>query len=154
MKNRILSLLTVVMLLTSSLPMAFAEGLREGASSLLLPTTGQALNGEIGSKKTAVMAGVEVASITAITIIGFASGGAPLLFGVIPLAANHVWSATDAYKGAKNKNQAMIVNAAPDQGMLETQRNLDPSRQNRFEREQAYRSDIYEKVRRAGEENY
>ena len=124
---------------------SYAEGGKEAFSSLLLPTTGQAMNGELGANKTKIMAGVEVASITAITILGIATGGAAVLFGAAPLAANHLWSATDAYKSARRQG------TADPQDMADAQRDLDLSRQRRFEREQSYRSSIRERIQRASE---
>lgn len=131
----------------TQIPSAFAEGLREGSASLFLPTTGQAMNGELGSTKTKIMAGVEVASITAIAVIGIATGGAAVWFGAAPLMANHLWSATDAYKGAKNQEDPY----AGDQQILEAQRTLELSRQQRYAREEASRDDIRTRIQQAGE---
>jgi hypothetical protein len=128
-------------------PFVFAEGLREGAASLLLPTTGQAMNGELGNTKTKIMAGVEVASVTAITVIGIATGGAAVWFGAAPLIANHLWSATDAYKGAKSQEEPY----AGDQQILEAQRTLELSRQQRYARQEAGRYDIRTRIQQAGE---
>lgn len=125
---------------------SFAEGGKEFMSSLLLPTTGQAMNGELGAKKTKIMAGVEVAAITAITVLGIATGGGAVLFGAAPLAANHLWSATDAYRSARTKQDPMA-----QEDMLDAQRDLEISRQRRFEREQNYRSSIRERIQRASE---
>ncbi len=58
---------------------AYATGGQEVAASFFLPTTGQAMNGELGNGKTKLMAGVEVASIAAIAVLGIATGGAPEL---------------------------------------------------------------------------
>ena len=124
-----------------------SAAVKQGAASLLLPTTGQAMNGQLTNTKTKVMATVEVASITAISILGLATGGGAVLFGFVPLAVNHLWSGADAYRVAK-KNQ----NAPQYQEIVEAQRTLDLSRQNRFQREQAYRSDLHERIQRAGEE--
>jgi hypothetical protein len=127
-------------------PASYAEGGKEFFSSLLLPTTGQAMNGELGANKTKLMAGVEVAAITAITILGIASGGGVVLFGAAPLAANHLWSATDAYKSARTKQDPVV-----QQEMYDAQRDLELSRERRFEREQNYRSSIRERIQRASE---
>lgn len=151
MSQKIFAVFMILMLSVSLTPSASAEGFREGSASLLLPTTGQAMNGQLGNGKTKVMAGVEVASITAVTVLGLATGGAAVLWGAIPLAANHLWSATDAYKNADNKNQ-MYLAASPDQEMIDAQRTLEYSRQNRFDREQAGRYDLRERVRLAGEQ--
>ena len=127
---------------------AYATGLKEAGSSLILPTTGQAMNGEIGSGKTKLMAGVEVAALTAITVIGFAGGGPAVWFGAGPLLANHLYSSVDAYKGAKRRQQQDI----PQQEIMDAQRTIEFSRQQRFDREQAYRSDIRDRIQRAGEQ--
>ncbi len=146
--KKIFAVMTLVTLaLGANIPFASAEGFREGAASLILPTTGQAMNGELGNTKTKVMAGVEIASVTAITVIGIATGGAAVWFGAAPLIANHLWSATDAYKGAKSQEDPY----AGDQQILEAQRTLELSRQQRFEREQAGRSDIRARIQQAGE---
>ena len=69
MKSKSLSLaVAIVMLFALSVPSAFATGAKEAGASLLLPTTGQAMNGELGSTKSKVMAGVEVAAITTVEI--------------------------------------------------------------------------------------
>ena len=127
--------------------LAEARGLEEGAASFLLPTTGQAMNGELGATKTKLMAGVEVASITAITVLGFATGGGAIIWwGLGPLLGNHVISAVDAYQGSKFKEDPEV-----QAQMIEAQRTIDLSRQRRFDREQTYRSDIRDRVRKAGE---
>ena len=124
-------------------PSAFATGAKEFGASLLLPTTGQAMNNEISSTKTKIMAGIEVASITTIILLGTLVGGGVVWAGIGPLLANHAWSAVDAYKSAQNnQNDAYI-----QQQLSGAQRTLDMSRQNRFERE----SDIRQRVMRAGE---
>lgn len=151
-KKKIFAGILSLMLLMNGLPNAFAEGFKEGTASLLLPTTGQAMNGQLGAGKTKVMGGVEVASIATVTILGLATGGASVLWGAIPLAANHVWSSMDAYKNAKYKNQTQYVVGAPDQEMIDAQRTLETSRDGRFSREQAARNDIRERIRMAGEQ--
>ena len=128
-------------------PPALALGGREATASFLLPTTGQAMNGQIGNAKTKIMAGIEVASVTTIAILGFAAGGGILWAGVGPLLANHTWSAVDAYKNAKDKQDPVI-----QQQMQDAQRLIETSRQRRFEREQNYRSTVRERVRQAGEQ--
>ncbi len=131
------------------IPHAFATGGKEAFSSLILPTTGQAMNGEIGSTKTKVMTGVEAASVTVVTILGLATGGGIVWVGLVPLIGNHVWSSVDAFTGARSKKYDPEMDAQ----MADAQQTIDLSRQRRFEREQSYRSDVRERVRRAGEEN-
>lgn len=124
----------------------YAVGTKEAAASLILPTTGQAMNGEVSTKKTKIMAGLEFGLITGTALIGGLVGGPAVWFTAGPLIANHVWSSADAYKGAKTKQREVMMTSVQD-----AQRNLDLSREKRYEREQQYRSDIYERVRAAGE---
>ena len=148
--NKSLSALIVLTLIFSFNPIAHAK-VKEATASLLLPTTGQAINGQLGNGKTKFMAGVEVASITAITIIGFAGGGPAVWFGAGPLLANHLYSSVDAYKNAGKADQANITIA--QQEMTDAQRNIEYSRERRFDREQDSRSDLRERIRRAGEQS-
>lgn len=148
--NKLFSALIVLTLIFSFNSTAHAK-LKEAGASLLLPTTGQAMNGQLGNGKTKFMAGVEVAAITTIAVIGFAGGGPAVWFGAGPLVANHLYSSVDAYKNAgKSGDQANISIA--EQEMLEAQRNIEYSRERRFDREQEYRSDLRERIRRAGEQ--
>src|SRR5438552_3950093 len=106
MFRKIFSSILVLAVIFSLTPhSAYATGVKEGAASLFLPTTGQAMNGELGNGKTKLMAGVEVASIATIAVLGIVTGGAAVWIGLGPLAANHLWSSADAYKGAKKKQQ-------------------------------------------------
>ncbi len=147
MKPKTLSLPLVFLIVFSLVaPSAFAEGGKEAAASLFLPTTGQAMNGELGSTKTKVMAGVEVAAITTIAILGGVVGGGVVWVGLAPLIANHAWSATDAYKNAQDKQDPAV-----QEQMAEAQRMLELSRQKRFEREQSQRSDIRDRVLKSSE---
>ena len=57
------------------------QGLGEATSSLFLPTTGQAMNGQMGSAKTKIMAGLEAGLITTTAILGGVVGG-PALRGL------------------------------------------------------------------------
>lgn len=148
--HKLLSILVLLGFIFSFNTPAHAK-LKEAGASLLLPTTGQAMNGQLGAGKTKFMAGVEVAAITTTAIIGFAGGGPAVWFGAGPLLANRVYSSIDAYKNAgKGDSQANITIA--EQEMVEAQRNLEYSREMRFDREQAYRSDLRERIRRAGEQ--
>ena len=52
-----------------SSPSAFAVGGKEFGASLLIPTTGQAMNGEFRATKTKIMAGIEVAAITTTVLL-------------------------------------------------------------------------------------
>lgn len=138
--------MVVLMLLAFQAPSASAMGAKEAAASLFLPTTGQSMNGELGSTKTKVMAGLEVGLITTVAILGGVVGGGVVWAGLGPLIANHLWSAADAYKGAQYKSNPML-----EQQMMEAQRALEISRQRRFDREQTQRSDVRERIMAAGE---
>ncbi len=142
-----LSLALIFAILFSLCPYsAYAVGGKEATASFLLPTTGQAMNGELGKTKTKVMGGVEVASIATIAILGITTGGAAVLIGLGPLAANHLWSSMDAYKGAKNKQ-----NFQSQDQLSDAQRSLELSREGRFQREQGRRLTIRERLERARE---
>ena len=147
MKKVVCVSLTLLMVFALSTTPVFAVGAKEAGASLLLPTTGQAMNNQLGSKKTKLMAGVEVAAITTVAILGIVVGGPVIWAGLGPLIANHVWSSADAYKNAKSKTDPLI-----QQQMLDAQRTLELSRQRRFEREEAARSGIRERIARAGEQ--
>lgn len=150
--KKILSFLLAFAMLSSNSNLY--AGFKEAGASLLLPTTGQSMNGQLGERKTKIMAGVEVAAIATATIIGFTAGGPAVWFGAGPLLVNHVWSATDAYRNAGvNPPQPDYV-AADQQQLMEAQRSLEISRQERFDREQTGRSDVRERIRRAGEQAY
>ncbi|HLD50087.1 MAG TPA: hypothetical protein VJC08_02700 [bacterium] len=147
MPKKIFSLMLIFTIVFSLCPHSvYAVGGKEATASLFLPTTGQAMNGELGKTKTKIMGGVEVASIATIAILGITTGGAAVLIGLGPLAANHLWSSMDAYKGAKNKQNFQ----AQDQ-LSDAQRSLELSREGRFEREQGRRLTIRERLERARE---
>lgn len=122
---------------------AFAAGGKEFGASLLLPTTGQAMNGEIGATKTKIMAGIEVAAVTTTILLATLTTGGIFWAGLGPLIANHAWSAADAFKTARNNKSDPYI----QQQLTSAQRTLDMSRQNRFSRE----SDIRERILKAGE---
>lgn len=82
-------------------PEAWAgAGMSQAAASLIMPTTGQAMNGQLGNTKTKVMAGLEAGLITTTAILGGVVGGGIVWAGVGPLIANHLWSSMDAYQNA------------------------------------------------------
>lgn len=147
MKNRVLALVVMIAMIfaVQSTP-AYAVGFKEGGSSLLLPTTGQAQNGQLGNTKTKIMAGVEVAAITTLAILAGVAGGGVTWFAIGPLLANHLWSSADAYKNAQHKVEPQV-----QQQMFDAQRTLELSRQRRFEREQIARSEVRDRVQMAGE---
>jgi len=149
-KNKLLSCFVIVLLAMSFVTTpAYAIGMKEASSSLFLPTTGQAMNNQLGHTKTKVMAGVEVAALTTVAILGTAVGGGVVWAGIGPLIANHLWSSVDAYHGAQGRIDPFV-----QQQMTEAQKTLEMSRQNRFNREEARRSDIRERISQAGEEAY
>jgi len=146
MKKKLSILIAFLMIFASLSPAAFAVGGKEFGASLLLPTTGQAMNNEIGATKTKIMAGIEVAAVTTTILLATLTSGGLFWVGLGPLIANHAWSATDALKTARsnqNNNDPYI-----QQQLSSAQRTLDVSRQNRFERE----SDIRQRILRAGEQ--
>ncbi len=146
MKKKLSILIAFLMIFASLSPAAFAVGGKEFGASLLLPTTGQAMNNEIGATKTKIMAGIEVAAVTTTILLATLTSGGLFWVGLGPLIANHAWSATDAFKTARsnqNNNDPYI-----QQQLSSAQRTLDVSRQNRFERE----SDIRQRILRAGEQ--
>ncbi|MCM8775048.1 MAG: hypothetical protein NC930_01645 [Candidatus Omnitrophica bacterium] len=140
-------IMALLMTLTAAAPGAYAFGMKEATASFLVPTTGQAMNGQIGNTKTKIMGGVEVAAITTVAILGGLVGGGVIWAGLGPLIANHAWSSIDAYRSAQYKRDPMY-----QQQMLDAQRTLDLSRQRRFEREQMGRSSIRDRIMLAGEE--
>ncbi len=145
MKKHLSCLIAFLMIFASLSPAVFAAGGKEFGASLLLPTTGQAMNGEIGATKTKIMAGIEVAAVTTTILLATLTTGGVFWAGLGPLIANHAWSAADAFKTARsgNNNDPYI-----QQQLSSAQRTLDVSRQNRFDRE----SDIRQRILRAGEQ--
>jgi hypothetical protein len=146
MRKTLSFLIAFLMIFALLSPSAFATGGKEFGASLLLPTTGQALNGEIGATKTKIMAGIEVAAVTATILLATLTSGGLFWIGLAPLIANHAWSASDAFKTARsnNNNDPYI-----QQQLSSAQRTLDVSRQNRFNRE----SDIRQRILNAGEQS-
>ena len=146
MKKTLSFSIAFLMIFASLSTSAFAEGGKQFGASLLLPTTGQAMNGEIGATKTKIMAGIEVAAVTATILLATLTSGGLFWIGLGPLIANHAWSATDAFKTARsgNNNDPYI-----QQQLSSAQRTLDVSRQNRFDRE----SDIRQRILKAGEQS-
>lgn len=130
----------------SSFAFPVHAAIKEAAASLILPTTGQAMNGELGSTKTKVMGGMEFGLVTGTALIGGMVGGPAVWFTAGPLIVNHVWSSTDAFMSARRNRQNQSFT-----GLQDAQRGLDLSREQRYSREQQYRSDIYDRVRMASE---
>ena len=154
--KRVVAIITVSLMLVAGHTEAYAVGGKESAASFILPTTGQAMNGEFGTRKSKVMLGLEVAAIATIVVLGTAVGGGVVWAGVGPLIANHLWSSTDAYQSAQKKGtqgQAGYYSGGYNE-MTAAQRTLDYSRQRRFDREQELRGTLYERVQQAGEIGY
>jgi len=148
-RSKAVCLVMALLMLCAMQTPAFAVGAKQAGASLLLPTTGQAMNGQLGNTKTKIMAGLEVGLITTVAILGGVVGGGVIWAALGPLIANHVWSATDAYVTAQKRNDPVI-----QAQMLEAQRTLELSRQRRFSREEEVRSDIRNRVLQAGEQAY
>ena len=87
-------------MLVTAVPSYAGSGLGQATASLILPTTGQAMNGQIGNAKTKFMGGLEAGLITTTAILGGVVGGPIVWAGVGPLIGNHLWSAIDAYHNA------------------------------------------------------
>ena len=95
---KLVTIVVIFALVILALPQTvIAEGVREGVSSFLLPGSGQAMNNQFGTTKTKIMAGVEVASIATLAVLGSVVGGPIIWAGLGPLLGNHAWSAVDAY---------------------------------------------------------
>ena len=146
MKKSLSIAIAFLMIFASLAPSAFAIGGKQFGASLLLPTTGQAMNGEIGATKTKFMVGIEVAAVTTTILLATLTTGGLFWVGLGPLIANHVWSAGDAFKTARRNNNSN--DPYIQQQLSSAQRTLDVSRQNRFDRE----SDIRQRILKAGEQ--
>jgi hypothetical protein len=146
MKKHLSCFVAFLMIFASLSPAAFATGGKQFGASLLLPTTGQAMNGEIGATKTKIMAGIEVAAVTTTILLATLTSGGLFWVGLGPLLANHAWSAADAFKTARSSNNSN--DPYIQQQLSSAQRTLDVSRQNRFDRE----SDIRQRILKAGEQ--
>jgi len=146
MKRKLSLIFAFLMVLNVCVQPAYAIGAKAAGASLFLPTTGQAMNGQIGATKTKVMAGLEVGLVTGTAILAGVVGGPVVWATVGPLIANHLWSSADAYKGAQNK----VANEAQMQAqMQEAQKVLEDSRQRRYSREQQAQSDIRTRIQQA-----
>lgn len=134
-----------LMLMPLVTPEAHASAVRASGASLFLPTTGQAMNGQLGNTKTKLMAVAEVGLVTTTAILGGVVGGPVVWVALGPLIANHVWSATDAYMNARNQAASPVV----EQQVMDAQRALELSRQRRFDREETYQSSLRERINQA-----
>ncbi len=113
MKKKIACFLAFLMFFSALVRPVFARGVKEFGASLLLPTTGQTMNGDFYETKTKIMAGVEVVAVTSTIILATCASGGLFWLGLAPLIANHAWSATDAFKSArKPKNEGLRWNGS------------------------------------------
>lgn len=127
---RLLAMWTVlVLVMFSVVPSSYAgHGLAQGTASLILPTTGQAMNGQGGNFKTKVMAGMEAGLITGTAILGGVVGGPVVWATVGPLIANHAWSAIDAYANATPEMTAQMSQLEEAQRILRESQERNRSR--------------------------
>ncbi|HCM42846.1 MAG TPA: hypothetical protein DIS66_06015 [Candidatus Omnitrophica bacterium] len=156
MKKQASFLVFILVAFTSiSLP-ARAEGIKQGVSSFVLPTTGQAMNGEFNEGKTKLMATMEVAAITTTVILASVVGGPVVWAGIGPLIANHTWSGYDAYKTAKEKNDPYAnydnYNNYQGQQVYDARRDLDLARQQRYDYANNQNLSLRERMRLAAEQ--
>ena len=84
MMKKTLSLsLASLMFFAVSVPSSYADSPGKAvAASLFVPTTGQAMNGQLGNGKTKVMGALEVGLITTVAILGGVVGG-PVIWGAL-----------------------------------------------------------------------
>lgn len=129
---------------------AYADGVKQGAASFVLPTTGQYMNGEFSESKTKLMAGMEVAAITTTVLLATLVGGPVVWAGIGPLIANHTWSGYDAYKTAKEGPQDAYV--GQEQQVYDARRDLDLTRQQRYDASNNQNLSLRERMRLAGEQ--
>lgn len=144
MKKLLALAVMALMMMPAAAPQAHASAAKAAGASLFLPTTGQAMNGQIGSTKTKLMAVAEVGLVTTTAILGGVVGGPIIWVALGPLIANHAWSATDAYVNAKNRTNPMV-----EQQVMDAQRALELSRQRRFDREETYQSSLRDRINQA-----
>lgn len=144
----VLFLFTVVSVYQTSV---YAEGVKQGAASFVLPTTGQYMNGEFNDGKTKLMAGMEVAAITATVVLASVVGGPVVWAGIGPLIANHTWSGYDAYKTAKEKNQDPWA-VGQEQQIYDARRDFDLARQQRYDTVNNQNLSLRERMRLAAEQ--
>lgn len=149
--NKTISYFILAAILFSS-QSVYAEGVKQGASSFILPTTGQYMNGEFNEGKTKVMAGMEVAAVTATVVLATVVGGPVVWAGIGPLIANHTWSGYDAYKTAKEKNSQDPYYSGQEQQVYDARRDLDLARQQRYDYANNQNLSLRERMRIAGEQ--
>lgn len=143
--------LTAMALSFASTSAHAAEGVKQGVSSFVLPTSGQYMNGEFSEGKTKLMATMEVAAITTTAILAATVGGPVVWAGIGPLIANHTWSGYDAYKTANEKADPYAA-YSNDQQVYDARRDLDLARQQRYDYSANQSLSLRERMRLAGEQ--
>lgn len=119
MKKLSAVLLILALMFTLCPVQAFAEssGLKEGASSLLVPGWGQYQNGEFQSRggkiKSGIMIAVEIAAIVTTAVVGGTVGYPVVWAGIGLFIANHAWSCLDAFMNAGKKVGVALGTEAP-----------------------------------------
>ena len=129
-----MSLFLAIIMMVLGVQTSFA-GAREGFSSLVLPGTGQVMNGQGDDMKTKIFGIVEVGAITATAILGAAVGGPVIWAGLGPLIGNHVVAAADAtFTPAPNQQQnfqqPLLYQQQPFQASTFQQSNQFPENNN------------------------
>ena len=116
--KKIMAVTLVASFLLAPIQVEAAErsALLNGAASALVPGLGQIMNGDQatwkGRLKIATMFGLEIGGLIATPALA-RSGFPKVMIGVGMLAVNHVWSATDAYRGASKELPQVYMNAPP-----------------------------------------
>ena len=148
MKKTVSYFILVAMLFSAQT--GYAEGVKQGTASFLLPTTGQYMNGEFNEGKTKLMAGMEVAAITTTVILATVVGGPVVWAGIGPLIANHAWSGYDAYQTANDKTDGYYP--PQEQQVYDARRDLDLARQQRYDTVNNQNLSLRERMRLAAEQ--
>ena len=96
---------------------ASKTGLKEGASSLIIPGWGQYQNGEFESEtgkiKAGAMIALEIAAIITTSVVGGVAGYPAVWAGIGIFIANHVWSSFDAFLNAGKDPGLALGTASP-----------------------------------------
>lgn len=94
-----------------------SSGLKEGASSLLIPGWGQYQNGEFqnrsGRIKSGAMILIEIGAIITTAVVGGVAGYPAVWAGIGLFIANHVWSGIDAFMNAEKEPGVSLGTQAP-----------------------------------------
>lgn len=94
-----------------------ATGVKQGASSLLIPGWGQYQNGEFDTRsgriKSGVMIAAEIAAIITTAVVGGVAGYPAVWAGIGLFIANHVWSGIDAFVNAEKEPGVALGTRAP-----------------------------------------